>query len=147
MPATAWSVGQLAARAGVSVATLHFYESKGLIQSQRSAGNQRRYPREVLRRIAFIRAAQKVGFPLAQIAAALRTLPSMRTPDKDDWARLATAWREDLELRMRQLAQLRDQLDSCIGCGCLSLTRCKLSNPDDRLAGSGAGARRWDTLV
>lgn len=137
------SVGQLADRAGVSVATLHFYEAKGLIQSERSAGNQRRYRRDVLRRIAFIRAAQRVGFPLAQIAAALQGLPQQRTPDRDDWAILASAWREELSERMRQLQQLRDELDRCIGCGCLSLTHCSLSNPGDQLARAGAGPRRW----
>jgi MerR family redox-sensitive transcriptional activator SoxR len=137
------SVGELAARAGVSVATLHFYEAKGLLHSQRSSGNQRRYARDALRRIAFIRAAQRVGFALAQIADALLALPAQRTPNPADWARLASAWRTDLDERMRQLAQLRDDLDQCIGCGCLSLTHCKLSNPDDQLATDGAGARRW----
>lgn len=137
------SVGQLAERAGVSVATLHFYESKGLILSQRNSGNQRRYRRDVLRRIAFIRAAQRVGFPLGQIAAALQALPEQRTPDREDWAVLASVWREELSDRMRQLQRLSDELDHCIGCGCLSLTHCRLSNPDDRLGGEGAGARRW----
>lgn len=137
------SVGQLAERAGISVAALHFYEAKGLIHSQRSSGNQRRYRRDVLRRIAFIRAAQRVGFPLGQIAAALQTLPEQRTPDREDWTVLASVWRAELSDRMRQLQRLSDELDHCIGCGCLSLTHCRLSNPDDCLGSEGAGARRW----
>ncbi len=137
------AIGEFARRAGVSVATLHFYERKGLLHSHRSGGNQRLYERQSLRRIAFIRAAQQVGFTLTQIAAALDTLPAQRTPNRQDWARLSAQWREDLDQRMRALQQLRDQLDQCIGCGCLSLSKCSLFNPDDELGNDGAGARRW----
>jgi MerR family transcriptional regulator, redox-sensitive transcriptional activator SoxR len=140
---TPLSIGQVADRAGVSVSTLHFYESRDLISSERSAGNQRRYGRDVLRRIAFVRAAQRVGFPLARIADALGRLPARRTPTSEDWARLALEWRSELDERIGQLQQLRNELDRCIGCGCLSLTHCRLSNPDDKLAADGAGPRRW----
>jgi len=143
MSSSLLSIGETAKRAGVSVATLHFYESKELISSHRSSGNQRLYERQSLRRIAFIRAAQKVGFTLNKISEALAKLPASRTPNRDDWARLSAAWRVDLEQRIEQLQQLRDQLDQCIGCGCLSLTRCRLSNPDDQLGNEGAGPRRW----
>lgn len=136
-------IGQVAHRAGISVSSLHFYERRGLIRSERSAGNQRRYARDVLRRIAFIRAAQRVGFPLAQIAAALQELPAQRTPNSDDWARLAQLWRSELDARILQLQRLRDELDHCIGCGCLSLKHCRLSNPDDKLGTQGSGAQRW----
>jgi MerR family redox-sensitive transcriptional activator SoxR len=137
------SIGQVADRAGISVSSLHFYERRGLIRSERSAGNQRRYPRDVLRRIAFIRAAQRVGFSLARIADALAQLPAERTPNGDDWAGLAQLWRREIDARILQLQRLRDELDHCIGCGCLSLSHCRLSNPDDQLGASGSGARRW----
>ena len=140
-------IGQVAERAGVSVSTLHFYESRGLISSERSAGNQRRFGRDVLRRIAFIRAAQRVGFPLARISAALAQLPAQRTPTSADWALLARQWRSELDMRIAQLQQLRNELDRCIGCGCLSLTHCRLSNPDDRLGADGAGPRRWKQSI
>lgn len=137
------SVGEVARRSGVAVSTLHFYESKGLISSQRSAGNQRRYAREVLRRVAFIKVAQRVGIPLAEIAQALATLHSGSTaPSRADWARLSAAWRHELDERLRQLQQLRDQLDDCIGCGCLSLDRCRLRNPADTLGQAGPGPQR-----
>ncbi|GAA2722939.1 MULTISPECIES: redox-sensitive transcriptional activator SoxR [Streptomyces] len=135
------TVGQLSARSGVAVSALHFYESKGLITSRRTAGNQRRYTRDALRRVAFIRASQRVGIPLATIAEALATLPDGRTPNRADWARLSEDWRTELEQRIAQLTKLRDHLDNCIGCGCLSLDACALSNPDDRfgtLGGSGS---------
>src|SRR5579859_3518833 len=125
------SVGQVAARSGVSVSALHFYEAEGLIESRRTAGNQRRYPREVLRRVAFIRASQGVGIPLSQIKAALKLLPDNRTPTRSDWEKLSTAWRDDLDERITRLRQLRDKLSGCIGCGCLSLDLCQLMNPDD----------------
>ncbi|MFF8452311.1 redox-sensitive transcriptional activator SoxR [Streptomyces leeuwenhoekii] len=134
------TVGQLAARSGAAVSALHFYESKGLITSRRTAGNQRRFSRDTLRRVAFIRAAQRVGIPLATIREALAELPEERTPTREDWARLSEAWRSELEERIQQLNRLRDHLTDCIGCGCLSLNTCVLSNPDDvfgeRLTGS-----------
>ncbi|MDQ8023161.1 MAG: redox-sensitive transcriptional activator SoxR [Moraxellaceae bacterium] len=136
------SVGEVAARAGVAVSALHFYESKGLIRSARSAGNQRRYARDVLRRVSFIRVAQRVGVPLAEIAAALDTLPERRTPTREDWARLSAAWRDDLDARIAQLTALRDSLDDCIGCGCLSIEQCRLRNPGDELAARGPGPHR-----
>ena len=134
------TVGQLAARSGAAVSALHFYESNGLISSRRTAGNQRRYHRDTLRRVAFVRAAQRVGIPLATIRAALAELPEERTPTREDWARLSAAWRSELDQRIDQLNRLRDHLTDCIGCGCLSLDTCVLSNPDDvfgeRLTGS-----------
>ena len=132
-------VGELAARSGVAISALHFYESKGLIQSVRSSGNQRRYARSVLRRLAVIKVAQRVGLPLATIAEALDALPSGRTPTVADWRRLSAAWKLELEERIKTLTQLRDQLDGCIGCGCLSLKACPLRNAQDMLAREGAG--------
>ncbi|GAA0910438.1 redox-sensitive transcriptional activator SoxR [Streptomyces thermoalcalitolerans] len=134
------TVGQVAARSGATVSALRFYESKGLIKSRRTAGNQRRYSRDTLRRVAFVRAAQRVGIPLATIREALARLPEERTPTREDWARLSAAWRSELDERIKQLSRLRDHLTDCIGCGCLSLDTCVLSNPDDifgeRLTGS-----------
>lgn len=135
------AVGELAARSGVAVSALHFYEKKGLIRSLRTAGNQRRYPRDVLRRVAVIKVAQRAGIPLADIRAALDTLPEGRTPTVADWTRLSKRWREDLDARIEQLSHLRDDLDGCIGCGCLSLKVCPLRNPDDRLGEEGSGPR------
>ncbi|MEU5147111.1 MULTISPECIES: redox-sensitive transcriptional activator SoxR [Streptomyces] len=134
------TVGQLSARSGAAVSALHFYESKGLISSRRTSGNQRRYTRDALRRVAFVRAAQRVGIPLASIREALAQLPEERTPNREDWARLSEAWRTELDERIGRLARLRDHLTDCIGCGCLSMETCALSNPDDvfgaRLTGS-----------
>ena len=138
------SVGEIARRSGVAVSALHFYEAKGLIHSMRSAGNQRRYGRDTLRRIAIIRAAQRVGMPLATIRDALASLPEARTPTRRDWSRLSSAWREELDARIRELIRMRDTLDDCIGCGCLSLDRCRLANPGDVLGGKGAGPQRWE---
>lgn len=135
------SVGELAARAGVSVSTLHFYETKGLIASARTGGNQRRYGRDMLRRVAVIRVAQRAGVPLAEIAAALDALPARRTPNAADWAKLSASWKHALEARITALTQLKDELEGCIGCGCLSLTDCPLRNPGDTLAKEGPGAR------
>nr|WP_202445509.1 redox-sensitive transcriptional activator SoxR [Streptomyces sp. SID4941] len=135
------TVGQLSARSGAAVSALHFYESKGLITSRRTSGNQRRYTRDALRRVAFVRAAQRVGIPLATIREALAELPEERTPNRDDWARLSRAWRSELDDRIRQLGRLRDHLTDCIGCGCLSLENCVLSNPDDISGESMAGSR------
>jgi len=138
------SVGETAKRSGVAVSTLHFYESKGLIRSARTRGNQRRYARSVLRRIAIIRVAQKAGIPLATVQKALASLPKERTPTLDDWRKLSTRWRAELEIRIQQLIQLRDRLDDCIGCGCLSVTACPLRNPDDTLGRRGSGPRLLD---
>lgn len=140
-PVRGLSVGELAARAGVSVSTLHFYERKGLIASSRTGGNQRRYGRDMLRRVAVIRVAQRAGVPLAEIAAALDALPARRTPNVADWAQLSATWKAALEARITALTQLKDELEGCIGCGCLSLTDCPLRNPGDRLASEGPGAR------
>jgi MerR family redox-sensitive transcriptional activator SoxR len=136
------SVGEVAKRAGVAVSALHFYEQRGLIRSNRTGGNQRRYGRDVLRRIAVIRVAQEVGIPLAGIAAALDSLPEGRTPTRDDWAKLSTAWRDDLDRRIERLTKLRDGLTDCIGCGCMSIDVCPLRNPEDRCGSQGPGARR-----
>ncbi|MFC4724633.1 redox-sensitive transcriptional activator SoxR [Glycocaulis abyssi] len=140
-PVRGLSVGELAARAGVNVSTLHFYETKGLIASSRTSGNQRRYGRDMLRRVAVIRVAQRAGVPLAEIAAALDALPSRRTPNAVDWAKLSAVWKDALEARINALAQLKDELEGCIGCGCLSMTDCPLRNPGDALAKDGPGAR------
>ncbi|MFK4226949.1 redox-sensitive transcriptional activator SoxR [Streptomyces sp. NPDC019890] len=135
------TVGQLSARSGAAVSALHFYESKGLISSRRTSGNQRRYGRDALRRVAFVRAAQRVGIPLVTIREALAELPEERTPDRDDWARLSQAWRKELDERINQLGRLRDHLTDCIGCGCLSLETCVLSNPDDIFGERMTGSR------
>ena len=133
---------EVSARSGVAVSALHFYEREGLVTSHRTAGNQRRYHRDVLRRLAFIRVSQGLGIPLAAIREALSSLPDDRTPTKSDWGHLSRAWRDDLDIRIEQLRRLRDGLDGCIGCGCLSLRSCALSNPDDMLAANGPGAHR-----
>ena len=138
------SVGEAAARSGVAVSTLHFYESEGLIRSRRNAGNQRRYPREVLRRIAVIRVAQRTGISLASIRDALKALPSGAAPTAEDWKNLSARWRAELNDRIGRLTRLRDQLDGCIGCGCLSLDSCPLRNPCDALAQQGPGPRLLD---
>jgi MerR family redox-sensitive transcriptional activator SoxR len=138
------TVGQVAARSGVSVPTLHFYEAKGLISSWRNSGNQRRYAREVLRRVALIKVAQRTGISLASIKQALNSLPKGRTPTADDWKILSAKWRAGLDERIARLMRLRNQLDGCIGCGCLSLGVCPLRNPWDRLAEQGPGPRLLD---
>ncbi|WP_455354697.1 redox-sensitive transcriptional activator SoxR [Streptomyces sp. SYSU K217416] len=135
------TVGQLSARSGAAVSALHFYESKGLISSRRTSGNQRRYSRDALRRVAFVRAAQRVGIPLVTIRDALAQLPDERTPNREDWARLSEAWRTELDQRIQQLGRLRDHLTDCIGCGCLSLDTCVLSNPDDVFGERMSGSR------
>ena len=136
----ALSVGDVAARSGVTVSALHFYERQGLIHSGRSASNQRRYGRDVLRRVAVIKVAQRAGIPLAAIREALATLPDGRTPTTADWTRLSRLWRAGLDARISGLTRLRDQLDGCIGCGCLSLKACPLRNPEDVAAAQGPGA-------
>jgi MerR family transcriptional regulator, redox-sensitive transcriptional activator SoxR len=140
----ALSVGEVAARSGVAVSTLHFYEAEGLIKSWRNSGNQRRYAREVLRRVAVIKVAQRTGIPLAEIREALSTLPEKRTPTSEDWSKLSTRWRAHLNDRIERLTRLRDQLDGCIGCGCLSIDSCPLRNPWDRLGSQGPGPRLLD---
>ncbi|MCX5314077.1 redox-sensitive transcriptional activator SoxR [Streptomyces sp. NBC_00154] len=135
------TVGQLSTRSGAAVSALHFYEAKGLISSRRTSGNQRRYSRDALRRVAFVRAAQRVGIPLATIRDALAELPEERTPNRDDWARLSEAWRSELDERIKQLGRLRDHLTDCIGCGCLSLETCVLSNPNDISGDTISGSR------
>ncbi len=135
------TIGEISARAGIAHSAIRFYESQGLISSERTAGNQRRFRRSTLRRIAFIRSAQRVGLSLDEIAAALTALPQGRTPDRSDWTRLSSTWRPRIDARIDQLLKLRDSLDTCIGCGCLSLTHCALQNPDDTACLTGAGAR------
>ncbi len=139
---TELSVGEVARRAGLAVSALHFYERKGLIHSLRTAGNQRRYGRDVLRRLAVIRVAQRVGVPLDAVLRAFATLPEQRTPTRAEWARMSAAWRSELDQRIAMLQQLRDQLADCIGCGCVSLRRCRLSNPDDMLVVHGDDPQR-----
>jgi len=136
------TVGQVARRCGIAVSALHFYEREGLITSTRTPGNQRRYSRETLRRIALIRVAQRVGIPLADIRAALDQLPGGRMPTPRDWRRVAASWQDELNARIRHLEQLRDSFTDCIGCGCLSIDACKLANPHDILANEGPGPRR-----
>jgi len=136
------TIGEMARRSGVSVSTLHFYESKGLITARRTAGNQRRYDREMLRRVAFVRDAQRFGIPLNDIVDVLRGLPEERTPTRQDWAALSAGWRLDIDRRMEELQRLRDNISDCIGCGCLSMSRCALVNPEDESGRRGPGARR-----
>lgn len=135
------TIGELAARSGVATSALRFYEDRGLIAAERTPGNQRVYARPILRRVAFIRAAQEVGLTLDEIGQALAALPTDRTPMKRDWERLSRAWRSRLDERIAELERLRDTLTGCIGCGCLSLRTCTLLNQADRIAAKGAGAR------
>ena len=134
------TIGDLSARSGVAPSALRYYESIGLIESVRTTGNQRRYAQPTLRRVAFVRAAQQVGLSLDEIADALATLPAGRTPTKADWSRLSAGWRQRLDDQIERIERLRDRLDSCIGCGCLSLRTCSLNNPGDVAAGRGPGA-------
>ncbi|KKC98851.1 redox-sensitive transcriptional activator SoxR [Photobacterium halotolerans] len=134
------TVGQVAERSNVKVSALHFYEQKGLIQSWRNAGNQRRYDRSVLRRIAVIKTAQQLGMSLEEIGEALSHLPVAHAPTQEEWQAMASLWRHQLDERITKLQKLRDSLGDCIGCGCLSLGRCQLRNPDDALADEGNGA-------
>lgn len=140
----ALTVGQVAARSGVAVTALHFYEAKGLIKSTRNQGNQRRYPREVLRRVALIKVAQRLGIPLAEIGQALGALPDDRAPTAADWKILSEQWSRDLDERINQLMALRDRLNGCIGCGCLSMEACPLRNQGDALGKRGPGAHLLD---
>jgi MerR family redox-sensitive transcriptional activator SoxR len=138
------TVGEIAERSGVAVSTIHFYESKGLISSIRSAGNQRRFHRSELRRVAIVKIAQRAGISLAEVHDELATLPSERSISAKDWARLSKRWKNDLNERIERLEALRDQLGDCIGCGCLSLKDCPLRNPMDELAAEGPGPRLLD---
>jgi MerR family redox-sensitive transcriptional activator SoxR len=135
------SIGEVAARSGLAASALRYYEQEGLISATRTAGGARRYPRSVLRRLAVVRAARNVGLSLPEIRAALATLPEDRPPNTTDWARLSSDWRDRLDEQIAALQQLRDGLTSCIGCGCLSLDRCALSNPGDLAGTEGPGAR------
>ena len=139
------SSGQVAARSGVAVSTIHFYEAKGLIKGWRSTGNQRRYDREVLRRVAVIKVAQRLGLPLATIRESMDSLPGGRTPTAADWKRLSAGWRAEIDRRIALLQALGRQLDSCIGCGCLSLKVCRLRNSWDELSEDGPGPRLLET--
>ncbi|MBB6011174.1 MerR family redox-sensitive transcriptional activator SoxR [Aquamicrobium lusatiense] len=141
-PAAVLTVGEVARRSGIAVSTVHFYEAKGLIEGWRTQGNQRRYHRAVLRRIAIIRIAQRAGIPLARIREALTDLPHDHVPNARDWQKFTDEWRGMLDDRITRLLQLRDQIASCIGCGCLSLEECPLRNPDDVMGEEGAGPRR-----
>lgn len=140
-PADGLTIGELSARTGVAASALRFYEAEGLITSSRTRGGQRRYTRDTLRRVSFMRIAQQVGLSLEEIRAALASLPESRTPTRRDWERLSSSWRPQLEARIQLLERLRDDLSGCIGCGCLSLATCPLYNPDDVLAAKGPGAR------
>ncbi|MDI5935754.1 redox-sensitive transcriptional activator SoxR [Halomonas sp. M4R5S39] len=138
------SVGEVATRSGLAISAIHFYEAKGLIRSRRNAGNQRRFSRDVLRRVAIIKVAQRTGISLAEIRDAFDTLPSSHAPTAADWRRLSASWRQALDERITRLTRLRDQLDHCIGCGCLSMDDCPLRNPEDELAEEGTGPRLLD---
>ncbi|PMR72202.1 redox-sensitive transcriptional activator SoxR [Halomonas heilongjiangensis] len=138
------SVGEVATRSGLAISAIHFYEAKGLIRSRRNAGNQRRFSRDVLRRVAIIKVAQRTGISLAEIRDAFDTLPASHAPTAADWRRLSASWRQALDERITRLTRLRDQLDHCIGCGCLSMDDCPLRNPADELAEEGTGPRLLD---
>ena len=141
------TIGDVAARSGLAPSAIRFYETHGLVSSERTAGNQRRFRRSALRRLAFIRSAQRVGLSLEEITAALSTLPAGRTPTRTDWARLSENWRPRIDEQIQRLIKLRDQLDSCIGCGCLSLQRCALQNPEDKASATGNGARYLEPVA
>ncbi len=143
-PSGELTVGEVATRSGVAVSAIHFYETQGLFTSWRNRGNHRRYPREVLRRIAIIKVAQRLGLPLASIKSALASLPKGRTPTDADWRKLSARWHGELDARIATLTRLRDQLTGCIGCGCLSMHQCPLRNPLDTLATEGPGPRLLD---
>ena len=136
------TVGELAARGGVTVSALHFFERQGLITSRRTPGNQRRYRRDALRRVAFIRIAQRAGIPLKEVASALASLPEERTPTREDWAAVSQRWRAQIDDRILRLQQLRDEFTDCVGCGCLSIDKCPLVNPDDEYGAHRAGPGR-----
>lgn len=138
----ALSIGELAKRSGATVATIRFYESKGLVQSTRTVGGTRMFPRHALRRVSMVRLGVRFGIPLADIAAMFDSLPVDRAPSRADWQRISNAWNTHVEERLATLTRMRDQLTDCIGCGCLSLGTCSLLNHEDELAGDGAGPQR-----
>jgi MerR family redox-sensitive transcriptional activator SoxR len=137
------TIGQVAERSGVATSALRFYEDRGLIASERTPAGHRRYPRPVIRRVAFIVFAQRIGLALDEIGSELAKLPEDRVPKRADWARLSASWQARIDERIAELERLRDSLTGCIGCGCLSLDRCRLANPDDRAARAGPGPRVW----
>ena len=137
-------MGEVVARSGVAASALRFYEEHGLISCRRTGGNQRRYRRDVLRRLALIRIAQRAGIPLSEIAAALASLPDGRTPSREDWEQMARRWQTELDERIHRLQQVRDAFADCVGCGCMSIDRCPLANTDDQLSALGPGPRRLD---
>jgi MerR family transcriptional regulator, redox-sensitive transcriptional activator SoxR len=137
------TIGELAARSGVAASALRFYEDRGLITSERTGARHRRYPRPVIRRVAFIVFAQRIGLTLSEIRTELDRLPADRAPRRKDWAKLSSAWSTRIDERIAELERLKEGLTECIGCGCLSLDRCKLANPGDRAARGGAGPRYW----
>jgi MerR family redox-sensitive transcriptional activator SoxR len=139
---TMLSIGDFAARAGVAASTLRYYESLDLVRSVRTGGNQRRYRRAELRRVAFIRAAQSIGLSLEEVKEALDRLPDRRVPDRADWQRLSAGWRDRIEDQIRRLRELQDDIDGCVGCGCLSLDKCAIYNREDRHADDGPGPQR-----
>jgi MerR family redox-sensitive transcriptional activator SoxR len=139
------NIGDVARRSGVAASALRFYEERGLIRSERKDGGQRRYPRSVLRRVAFIVFAQRIGLSLEEIGTELAKLPPHRAPTGKDWSRLSGTWTSRIDERIAELERLRAGLTQCIGCGCLSLDRCQLSNPGDRVAKQGPGPRYWIT--
>ncbi|UOR02459.1 redox-sensitive transcriptional activator SoxR [Leucobacter allii] len=141
-PTDLLTVGEVARRAGIATSAVRFYEDQGLISSVRTAGNQRRYPRYVLRRIGIISAARRFGIPLAEVSQVFDSLPENRMPGKADWRRISRRWHKRLEVRRRELERLEEELVGCIGCGCLSLNTCRVLNPDDQLSAEGPGARR-----
>jgi MerR family redox-sensitive transcriptional activator SoxR len=143
VPADLLTIGDLAARSGVAASALRFYEARGLIASERTGVGHRRYARPVIRRVAFIVFAQRIGLTLEEIGRELAKLPADRAPRRDDWAQLSGSWTTRIEARIAELERLRDSLTECIGCGCLSLDRCKLANPDDRAGRHGPGPRYW----
>jgi MerR family redox-sensitive transcriptional activator SoxR len=141
-PTDLLTVGEVARRAGIATSAVRFYEDQGLISSIRTSGNQRRYPRYVLRRLGVISAARRFGIPLSEVSEIFGALPDNRMPSKGDWRRISRQWHERLETRRRELARLEDELVGCIGCGCLSLNTCRVLNPEDLLASDGPGPRR-----
>lgn len=140
------TVGEVSQRTGVPVSALHFYESQGLIYAQRTSGNQRRYPRHMLRRISLVQVAKRLGIPLAEVAEVFAGLPMDRIPRKKDWDAISQRWKQHLEARRQEIERLEEELTGCIGCGCLSMNRCRLLNPSDALAEEGPGARRLPPL-
>ncbi|MEM8537162.1 MAG: redox-sensitive transcriptional activator SoxR [Pseudomonadota bacterium] len=141
------TIGDLADRTGLAVSAIRFYETHGIVKPVRNAGGHRRYGRADIRRLSFVMAAQKLGFALAEIAPHLRRLPDHKAPSKADWSRISTAFRQDIDERIAALEDLRDKLDGCIGCGCLSLNTCRLYNPDDVKSAEGTGPRNLRAIT